>query len=501
MSFLTNRDTDLIEGFNMSSIEQYLDITILDHLKDEVAQHGQSVKPDEEILYAFLKMPETRDEIADTIKIDWFINMHVSYCMQIMLPIFKGGLCVDNNDVHSQIMTEMSYIKFDGIVPEFWRGAIEKLKFNHNDLMLDNAFNKINEIYSNRSLNTEERSVEIAKLSVITSDNIMNCTKRGRVDKIKDTYEYITICQTGKHEFIPWGIKGIDTYMKLRPHACYFVGALPATGKTSFAVSCIVEQCKANNRVFFWCGEMTEDQINLRFISQLAGLTLDKLEDKGTQDKDGKQIGGLSTGEWKRVLDAVETMADWDLHMVCGVDMNFTEIASEIRALQKVKPLDCVWLDYYSDILPNNDLINNPRHEQMADVSKDIKSLKKELPVPLVILAQLTRLAFDKRPEKIHLAESSSCERVADGILLLDRPIKGRDKTDREYWQNNVRVAMDDIYGKCAIVVGKNRHGAEGVSFYEFQGNFMQFGDEVNMIPKRDDLGDFANQHNKGAGK
>lgn len=475
----------------MDNIEQYLDITILDNLKDKIAQHGQTIKPDEELLYAFLKMPETRDQIADEVKIDWFENMSVAYCMQILIPIYRGGLSIDSNDAHSQIMTEISYVNFDNVQPEFWQGAIEKLRFNYNDTMLNNAFNKIHQIYTDHNLNTMDKAKEIAKLSSITNDNIERSTKKGRVEKIKDTFEYILKCQKGDHHFIPWGIKGIDNYMKLRPHACYFVGALPATGKTSFAVSCIRKQCESGNRVFFWCGEMTEDQINLRFISQLAHLTLDKLENKGS----------LSIGELERVMEAVEIMSSWDLEMICGVDMNFNEIASEIRAFHKIKPLNCVWLDYYSDILPQDELANNPRHEQMADVSKDIKSLKKELPVPLVILAQLTRTAFDKRPEKIHLAESSSCERVADGILLLDRPIKGRDTKDREYWINNVSVAKEDVYGKCAIVVGKNRHGAEGVSLYEFEGTFMQFGNEININPAREDLGEWANEHNKGAGQ
>jgi len=216
---------------------------------------------------------------------------------------------------------------------------------------------------------------------------------------------------------------------------------------------------------------MTEEQIYMRFISQLTGFPLDILEAKKEDCKVPKDME-------RAISKAVTEMMAWDFHTLCGEDMTIKEIGSEIRTLHSIEPLDCIWLDYYSDILPRAELSQVPRHEQMADINRDVKSLKKELPVPIVLLAQLKREAVDRYPRKTDLAESSSCEKIADGILLLDRPKKGRDVNERNYWINNRTIPLEELYDKCAIVIGKNRFGPEMVSVYGFNGPLMRFEGE-----------------------
>lgn len=443
-------------------------------MQDMITGHAQVHKPEHELLFAFVMMPETREIISSSTKYPYYLDQDVNFCMQILLKAYRYYQPVDTNEIHADIAGSIARLDFTGVVGKFWQGAIHTVRRNYliNELRI--CHTEAQKIYQNRNLSLEQKTKQINTMYLTVYDKVNKQDKLTQKAKMSNTLDYITECKSGKLKFTTWGLPGLDQYMKLRKHCCYFIGALPATGKTAFAITCIIEQCRQGKRVFFWCGEMTEDQIHLRFLSQIAGIPLDILE----------AVGSFSNDQQAAVDKAVGEMVGWNLITICGEDMDFGEIASEIRTEHKIKPLDAAWLDYYSDILPKPQLSQAPRHEQMADVTKDIKSLKKELSVPLIVLAQLKRDAFDQRPKKTDLAESSSCERAADGILLLDRPIKGRDKNERDYWINERKVQLDQLYGKCAIVIGKNRHGKECTSVYGFNGKLMQFlGEDILSVP------------------
>ena len=286
--------------------------------------------------------------------------------------------------------------------------------------------------------------------------------------------QHLKDCQSGSNTFCTWGIKGLDSYIYLRPHCCYFIGALPGVGKTAFAISCIIGQLREGKNVALWCGEMTATQIYLRFLSQIAGVKVSSMETKKS----------LTPGEFERVSKAVKEMSKYKktLHLRCGEDLEMNEISSWIKKIHVHNPLDCVWLDYFTDIQPTiKEGFNGNRYEAMADVARDIKTLKKELDVPIVTLAQLVRSARDRRPFKTDIAESAVTERIADGIILIDRPIEGKDTQKRGYkWgKTNKEAKLSDLFGNVALVIDKNRYGPTSTPIFGFDQEYMKFTEEI----------------------
>jgi len=286
-----------------------------------------------------------------------------------------------------------------------------------------------------------------------------------------NAYQYILDSQAGNIPFCTWGLDGMDDQLKLRPHGCFFVCARPGVGKTALAISCIIEQLTAGKTIALWCGEMTSEQIVMRFISQLAQISLDKLE---------KENGITDPNEFKRIELAVKMLSTFKLHLRCGEDLEMHELSKWAKQLYKVYDIDCLWLDYFTDIQPDIRIEN--RYEGMGDIARQIKSLKKELPIPIVTLAQLKRESNDRRPHKGDIAESSIVERVADGIVLIDREDEWTEDNDRKYkWFNKQPVKIDDMNERklAVFIVDKNRFGAQGLRLYGFDGKHMRYTEQV----------------------
>jgi len=291
----------------------------------------------------------------------------------------------------------------------------------------------------------------------------------------QQAHKYILDSQAGNIPFCTWGLEGMDEQLKLRPHGCFFVCARPGVGKTALAISCIIEQCKQGKSIGLWCGEMTSEQIVMRFVSQLSSVSLSLLE---------KENGITDTKIFDRIELAIKILSNFKLYLWCGEDVEMHELSKWAKQLYKTKDIDCLWLDYFTDIQPDIRIEN--RYEGMGDIARQIKSLKKELPIPIVTLAQLKRESNDRRPHKGDIAESSIVERVADGVLLIDRVDEWTEDNDRKYkWFNGKPVSISDMNERklSAFIVDKNRFGAQGLRLYGFDGQYMKYTKEESPPP------------------
>jgi len=437
-------------------------------MQDKIIQHAQVKKAEHELLYAFITIPDSRPVISGFVFKDWFVDPEVRYCMLQLLTLYRYNQPLDSHEAHQDIFEHIKRIDFNNIVGEFWNGALYTLKEDHNKRILRIVNLENQATFINPKLSTKQKVAKVNSAIMQVHDEIVKSDQPTKQDKLAAVLKYTVDCMEGNLKFCPWGIKGLDNYMKLRKNACYFVGALPGTGKTAFAISGMIAQCKLGKRVFFWCAEMTETQIYLRILTHLTGYALDILE---AEQDDKKVPKDMEIG----ISNAIATINSWDFHTRCGRAMTFSQIASEIRTLNAIKPVDSAWLDYFGNIQPRPEMAQSQKHEQMSDICKEVEALKLEIETPIILLAQIKRDAVDRYPKKTDLAESTSCEQIADGVILIDRPVKGRDKTERNYWMNNRTVALSEVFGKCVLVVAKNRHGAERDSVYNFNPQFYKF--------------------------
>jgi len=233
------------------------------------------------------------------------------------------------------------------------------------------------------------------------------------------------------------------------------LAARPAMGKTAFALNCTINAVKAGHPVIFFSLEMA----NIDLMSRLVAS-------EGRVDSSRLRRGDLTEDDRNRLMQGVRQIGT--MPAMLGLDetpgMSLMEIRSRCRRFKKEHGLGLVVIDYLQLISASSGRKSDSREREIAEISSGLKSLAKELEIPIIALAQLNRESdkrIDKRPKMSDLRESGSIEMDADLILFVYRD---------EYYNK----ASEDA-GKAEIIIGKNRHGSTENVLLAYQSNFVSF--------------------------
>ncbi|MCA9066291.1 MAG: DnaB-like helicase C-terminal domain-containing protein, partial [Planctomycetaceae bacterium] len=182
------------------------------------------------------------------------------------------------------------------------------------------------------------------------------------------------------------------------------------------------------------------------------------------------RAGNLSEEQHDRLVRASDELSRLPLFIDDKPGRTMTEVAAVSRRLHRRSPLGVIIIDYLQLIEPEDK--HTPREQQIAQISRRLKFLAKELRVPVIALSQLNRgveLREDKRPRLADLRESGAIEQDADMVMFLHRP----DAYDPE-----------DRPGEAEIVVAKHRSGPTGIVRLTWRKEYMRF---ENYSPMTDD--------------
>ncbi|NPA55951.1 MAG: replicative DNA helicase [Epsilonproteobacteria bacterium] len=253
------------------------------------------------------------------------------------------------------------------------------------------------------------------------------------------------------------------------------VAARPAMGKTSFALNIAANTLKQNQGVAIFSLEMPAEQLLLRMISSHTGISLQNV-----------RSGNLNDDELSRVSEAMDYFASKKLF----IDDNSVETIHSVRAkLRKLKALhpevSLVIIDYLQLMVGDN----KERHIVVAEVSRGLKMLARELKIPIIALSQLNRgleSRPDKRPMMSDLRESGAIEQDADVIMFVyrDDVYKLREakqalKEAQQKGQNpDIKIEQKPIE-PAEIIIAKQRNGPTGVAFLQFNKPFTRFEDTI----------------------
>lgn len=234
-----------------------------------------------------------------------------------------------------------------------------------------------------------------------------------------------------------------------RPGALYVVGARPGSGKTIFGLQAALELAK-HGAVAFSTLEMSEPELQKRMVSQLAHVGMHPLmqSDMSTYDRD-RAWGHLDV--YKKIPLFVDDKSDVTVAMV----------KSHARSVARHRPLAGVVVDYLQLLTPGRGVKSRARHEQVADMSRQLKKFAREMDVPVIALSQLNRASTnreDGKPTMADLRESGSIEQDADVIILLHRD--------------------DSRPDELSMHVAKNRHGMRQELMMEWHGSYSQILDK-----------------------
>ncbi len=234
------------------------------------------------------------------------------------------------------------------------------------------------------------------------------------------------------------------------------IDARQAMGKTTFAQNLTYNIASMNKKgVLFFSMEMAANEIVDRMISDVSGVDNWKM-----------RTGNLSDDEFQRIGEALGEMDELPIYIDDTSSMTIMDLRNKARRAMHDHDIGIVIVDYLQ-LIQGSDRYKGNRVQEVTEISRGLKILARELEIPVVALAQLSRSVTgrdDPRPVLSDLRESGSIEQDADLVMFLHRP---------DYYRQN-----DDGYEETHItelLVAKHRHGAVGKIELYFHPELLRF--------------------------
>ncbi len=306
--------------------------------------------------------------------------------------------------------------------------------------LLDSAEQRIFEIRDGR---------EIGGLTHIK--DVISAETYDRLTKINDPET------RGDYIGIPSGIGELDKMITgLNKSDLIILGARPGMGKTSFALNIARNVAvNAGKTVCFFSLEMTRDQLAQRMLSSEAAIKSEKL-----------RTGELEPEEWTRLTQAGENLSKSEIYFDETSNITVPEMKAKLRRMKRV---DLVIIDYLG--LMHSAKSTDNRVQEISEITRNLKIMAKELKIPVIACAQLSRGTEAKgkshKPALADLRDSGSIEQDADIVLFLYR----------DAYYDAEKSSDEDLSDttKSECIVAKNRHGETGVIPLHWDGQYTRF--------------------------
>lgn len=240
---------------------------------------------------------------------------------------------------------------------------------------------------------------------------------------------------------VPTGLTDLDRLLGgMQKSDLIIVAGRPASGKTGFLLSAAKSAAQKHKKhVAFFSLEMSNEQLVQRLIAQETKIDSQKL-----------RSGKLAEDEWPLFTRAIEVMGDTDIYLDDTPALTPIQLRTKCRRLHLEKQLDLVCIDYIQ--LMSSDTRNENRVQEVSYITRNLKILARELNVPVLAAAQLSRAVeqrADKRPMLSDLRESGSLEQDADIVMFIHRPNAPEKEAPRSITQTEI----------IELIVAKHRNG------------------------------------------
>lgn len=442
-----------------------------------------SLDAEQAVLGALLKDPDCLSTVSDMLKIEHlYLPQHKSIYTAILNIDTLGGR-VDPLVVLDELKKEgvyddvggkaylmkiadavpstknvESYIKI--IIDKFYlrtlmQTAKEILDETNNgtdspDKLLDMAEQKIYDIRRGKTTSGPSRVGD-----VIMSDVFERLKKLGSADP-QEREQYIGM---------PTGFSYLDRVLGggLHRSDLIIIGARPAMGKTSFALNIARNMAVKGRKVLFFSLEMSKEQLAQRIISTEARIVSNKL-----------RTGEISDNDWEKLGLALQNLVNAELYFDDTASITVPEMKARAR---RMKNVDCIVIDYLQ--LMSGTKRSDNRVNEVAEITRSLKMMAKDLNIPVVTCSQLSRgvakNAGDHRPQMTDLRESGTIEQDADIVLMLHR---------ESYYKNDAEDE-DGLANVAEVIVGKNRHGSTETVKVAWNSEFTMFSTLERMKDDR----------------
>ena len=221
------------------------------------------------------------------------------------------------------------------------------------------------------------------------------------------------------------------------PGELTIIAARPSMGKTAFSLNIAMHAAlRENRKVAYFSVEMGKEQVMVRMLASTARVRLGDL-----------RIGKIDDQSWPRLINTAASISETGIFIDDTSGISPFDIRAKCRRMKAKHGLDMIMIDYLQLMSMKQKF--DSREREVSEISKLLKSIAKELQVPVIALAQLNRGVegrSDRRPMLSDLRESGSIEQDADVIMMLFR---------EDYYDKN----NPEIKGIAECIIGKQRNG------------------------------------------
>lgn len=260
---------------------------------------------------------------------------------------------------------------------------------------------------------------------------------------------------------VPTGFNDLDEITAgLHPGDLFVVAARPGMGKTAFALNLAMNAAlDGKTPTAFFSLEMAKEQLAIRLFCSEARI-----------DSRDVRRGYIEKNDWGKLIRAANVLQDLPIFIDDTPAISVLEMKAKCRRLKSEHDLGLVVVDYLQ-LMRGKQSKNSNREQEIADISRSLKCLAKELSLPVIALSQLNRAVEsreDKRPRLADLRESGAIEQDADVIAFVYRDKKYNEDTPEQ--------------NKAELIIGKQRNGPVGTIFLTFIEEYTRFENYTPVV-------------------
>lgn len=429
----------------------------------------QSLDSERALLGSLLLKPDAIHDVADTIAPDSFYAEKHKLIFDAMQDLAGKGEPIDLLSLGEKLSAKghLERVGGKGYLAELATAApspgnishyAELVSRKHLMRSLINAAYEINESCYDEARDTHE-VLDTAEKSVMAVGNASATHKFVAIrDKAVDTMERIEMMskRDGGIRGTPTGYPDLDNLLSgLHPSDLIILAARPSVGKTSFALDIARNAAVRHDvPVGIFSLEMSSEQIIDRMLAAESYVNSWKIRTGQVHAED----------DFAKIRDALENLSKAPIYIDDKPGNNILSMRAVARRLKRERGIGLIIVDYLQLMAPTNTRNSDSMVQQVTEISRSLKSLARELEVPVLALSQLSRAVEQRggKPRLSDLRDSGSIEQDADVVMFIHR----EDKINKESDRPNI----------AEILVEKHRNGPTGrveLYFDEKRTSFM----------------------------
>lgn len=355
---------------------------------------------------------------------------------EYLLSLLDKVVSAANIDSHAKIIHEKSLLRR---LISTSSGLIEKAygsDYSDVPTLIDFAESEILKVGEQKQATGLVGSMDIVKTSI---------------EKIEDLYK-----RKADVTGVPTGFTELDK-MTSGMHAgeLIIIAARPSMGKTAFSLNLATHMAlRAKKTVAYFSVEMAKESVMMRLLAAESRISMGEI-----------RTGRIQDASWPKLIAAAGSISEAPLFIDDTSGISPFEIRARCRRLMATHGLDCIMIDYLQ-LMDLKQKVES-RERAVSEISKTLKTIAKEMQIPVIALAQLNRGVegrSDRRPMLSDLRESGSIEQDADVIMMLYRD---------DYYDKDDPEKM----GHAEVIIGKQRNGPTGTVKLRFDAKYNRFRD------------------------